>query len=212
MQTVEQTDATRPGRDARKRLALFQTGAVVFTVLVASALHFAYELSGFWGPMALFGSVNESTYEHLKIFFWPGLLYALVQHAYVRQFVNNYWFAKAAALVIAPIVLMVSFYFYLGIALPIYGRGFLWADITTGVIGTIVGEFVAYRLMVAAPLGTSIRRIAIPVLVGLTIMFSTLTFFPPRMFVFENFYGYEYRDEYGILDDYTPYLVFESGP
>lgn len=196
----------------RRKLIGFQIGAVIFTMLVASALHFAYELSGFWSPMALFGSVNESTYEHLKLFFWPGLIYALVQHAYVKTYVNNYWIAKAAALVIAPIVLIFSFYFYLGIALPIYGEGFLWADISTGLIGTVVGEYVAYRIMVAEPLSARLRKLAAPVLIALTIMFSTLTFFPPKMFLFENFFGYEYSGDYGILDDYTPYLIFTSDP
>ncbi len=199
-------------KDDRRKLIALQTGAVVFTVLAASALHFAYELSGFWTPMALFGSVNESTYEHLKLFFWPGLLYALVQHAYVKDFTNNYWIAKALALIIAPVVLIATFYFYLGIALPIYGHGFLWADITTGVIGTVVGEFVAYRLMLRAPLQLRWRRLAAPLLVGLTVMFATLTWFPPRMFLFENFYGYEYSGEHGILEDYTPYLVFTTEP
>lgn len=212
MRADDMIDRAPAERNKRKTLVRFQVGAVVFTVLVASALHFAYELSGFWGPMALFGSVNESTYEHLKLFFWPGLLYALVQHAYVRSFVSNYWVAKVAALIIAPVVLIVSFYFYLGISLPIHGRGFLWADITTGVIGTIAGEFVAYRLMVAEPVGRRVRRLAIPVLIVLTVTFSTLTFYPPKMFLFENFFGYEYSGEYGILDDYTPYLVFESAP
>jgi hypothetical protein len=212
MQQAEDTDEGLPRTDARRRLAWFQLGAVVFIMLVASALHFAYELSGFWGPMALFGSVNESTYEHLKLFFWPGLLYALVQHAYVKEFTNNYWVAKAAALLVSPIVLIVSFYCYLGIVLPINGRGTLFASIATGLLGVVVGEFVAYRIMLSRPLASGIRRLGAPTLVALTIMFSTLTFFPPRMFLFENFFGYEYSGEYGILDDYTPYLVFESTP
>jgi len=202
----------QPTGSQRRTLIWFQIGAVVFIMFVASALHFAYELSGFWSPMALFGSVNESTYEHLKLFFWPGLVYALVQHAYVRTYANNYWLAKAASLVIAPIVLIFSFYFYLGIALPIFGRGVLWADISTGLIGTFVGEYVAYRMMVGAPIRVTLQRLAAPVLIALTIMFSTLTFFPPRVFLFENFWGYEYSGDYGILDDYTPYLIFTSDP
>lgn len=210
MSNQPDTDSTKSVD--RRNLMWFQVGAVVFTMIVASALHFAYELSGFWEPMALFGSVNESTYEHLKLFFWPGLVFALVQHAYVKRFARNYWVAKATALIVAPIVLIFSFYFYLGIALPIYGRGVLWADITTGLIGTVVGEFIAYRMMIGPPLSRTIRRLGVPALVGLTIMFSTLTWFPPRVFLFENFFGYEYSGEFGILDDYTPYLIFESAP
>jgi len=31
------------------------------------------------------------------------------------------------------------------------------------------------------------------------------------MFVFENFYCYQYTGEFGILDDYEPYRVFYRG-
>jgi hypothetical protein len=42
-------------------------------------------------------------------------------------------------------------------------------------------------------------------------MFSLLTFFPPRVFLFENLFCYAYTGEYGILDDYEPYRIFTRG-
>ncbi len=39
-------------------------------------------------------------------------------------------------------------------------------------------------------------------------VFSLLTYFPIRMFLFEDFLGYEFRGEYGILEDYSEHLVF----
>ena len=35
-----------------------------------------------------------------------------------------------------------------------------------------------------------------------------VAFFPPELFLFEHFWGYEYSGQYGILEDYTPYLIF----
>lgn len=195
----------------RRKVLAWEAGAFVWIMLAGSALHFAFELTGFWRPMAVFGSVNESTYEHLKLFFWPGLLFALVQHAYVRDEVNNYWLGKALGLLVTPIGIIVSFYFYLGIVLPITGEGYLWLDIGTGVVGVLAGNVVAYRVLTAPPLGQRTKRVAAGMLVAMTLAFSLLTWFPPRMFLFENFYGYEYSGEYGILEDYTPYLVFEDG-
>ena len=52
---------------------------------------------GFSTIVAPFGSVNESTWEHLKLFYWPGLAFAIVQHAYLRHRVNNFWAAKAVS-------------------------------------------------------------------------------------------------------------------
>jgi len=80
-------------------------------MVAGSALHFAYELSGFNWFAALFGSANESTWEHLKLFFWPGLVCALVQHAFVKGYANNYWWGKGLALLVTTVGVIVSFYF-----------------------------------------------------------------------------------------------------
>jgi len=51
-----------------KRLEIFG-GAVVFAI--ASLLHFIYNLTGESILGALFGAVNESVWEHLKVFAIP---------------------------------------------------------------------------------------------------------------------------------------------
>jgi hypothetical protein len=199
------------GRSVDRRLIiLWEAGALVVIVFVASALHFLYELSGFQPWATLFGSVNESTWEHLKLFYWPAFIYALVQHAYTRDRVNNFWWAKAAAIITAPLVLMLSFYFYLGISLPMYGRGFLWADIGTGVLGVLVGNIVSYRIMTAPEMGKVFARAGLAICVVIGAMFIAFTYYPPRIFILENFARYKYSGEFGILKDYTPYLIFKK--
>ncbi len=194
----------------RLQIAVWEIVGLLFIVLVGSFLHFVYELSGFAPAAAVFGSVNESTWEHLKLFFWPGLVFALVQHAYIRSDVNNFWIAKAVALLLTPIGVIASFYFYLGIALPIYGEGFLWADIGTGVVGVALGQWASHRLLTSDPLNRRWLRLAAWGSIGvLTVAMVLFTWVTPRLFLFENFFGYEYSGEFGILDDYTPYLIFE---
>ena len=193
---------------ANLRIHAWEFGGVFFIVLMGSALHYAFELSGFWRPMAFFASVNESTWEHLKFFFWAGLAFSLLEYTYVKDVANNYWFGKALSLVVTPIVVAATFYGYLAIALPIYGKGFLWADISTGVVGVIAGQLVSSKLMRSEPLGQVTRRYTAVILLTLLFMFSTFTYFPPKMFLFENYFGYTYSGEYGILADYEPYLQF----
>lgn len=199
------------GAPVGRRLVFFwEAGAFIVIMLVASALHFAYELSGFQFWVTNFGSVNESTFEHLKLFYWPALAYAIVQNAYTRQRVNNFWWAKAVAIIAAPFVLMASFYFYLGISLPIYGRGFLWADIGTGVVGVLVGNILSYRIMTSPDLGRNFTWIGGILVVAIGGLFVLCTHLPPRAFIFENFARYKYSGEFGILSDYTNYLVFKK--
>lgn len=193
-----------------RKIALWEAGGVFFTTITGGALHFAFELSNYARPMALFASVNESTWEHLKFYFWAGLLWALLEYTYVRNEANNYTFGKALNLLVTPIVISLLFYGYLAIALPLFGTGFVEADIATGVIGVLVGHLVSSYCLQRKPLGGKARNVGLVVVAVLTIMFSTFTYFPPKFFLFEDFMGYEYTGQYGILDEYTgPYVIFE---
>ena len=113
-------------------------------MLAGSALHFAYELSGFNWFAALFGSVNESTWEHLKLF-WPGLVYACVQQLCKgsQQLLVGQGAGTARhdhrhdrLLLLLP-----------RIVLPMYGEGTLWGAIGTGADRVLLGDMVAYRVI-----------------------------------------------------------------
>ncbi len=203
-------DVETPNREPiDKRLVLGWEVAAFFIInLVAGALHFVFELSNFSTPVAVFGSVNESTFEHLKLYFWPALVVALVQHAYVRTKVNNYWWGKGLAMAVTPLTIVAAFYFYLGIALPIFGKGFLALDIGTGVLGVLAGNVVAYRVLTSEPKARRFSRAGWVLIGGLTVLMATAAWYPPQFFLYENFYGYQYTGEFGILSDYTDYLVF----
>ena len=207
---VRTKDAPRGALDSsqKRTIALWEVGAFVWIMIAGSALHFTYELSGFNWFAALFGSVNESTWEHLKLFFWPGLVYTLVQHAFVKDFANNYWWGKGLALLVTPIGVMASFYLYLGVVLPLYGEGTLWGAIGTGAVGVLLGNIVAYRVITAQQRPRPFEWYGKVIMVVMTIIFLTVTYFPPRVFVFEDFLGYEYRGEYGILEDFSEHRVF----
>ena len=208
---IERRETGEVSPEAKRRLLYWEAGAFVFIMLFGSFFHFIYELSAFHPLAAFFGSVNESSWEHLKLFFWPGLVFFLVQHAFLKDQVNNYWWGKALALLITPVGVLASFYFYLGIALPIYGRGFLWADISTGAIGVLAGNIVAYRILTRPEKPRRFDLNGRAIIVGMTIVFLLLTYFPPRFFLFEDFIGYEYQGEWGILEDYSEHLVFTDG-
>jgi len=207
---TQQSDELRPALDSRHRgqIALWEVGAFAWIMIAGSALHFIYELSDFNGFAALFGSVNESTWEHLKLFFWPGLIYTLVQHAFVKDYANNYWWGKGLAVLATPIGVMVSFYLYLGIVLPLYGEGTLWGAIATGAAGVLLGNIVAYKILTAPQKKGRFSLYGKIIIVVTALVFLLLTYFPPRIFIWEDFLGYEFRGEFGILEDYSEHLVF----
>ncbi len=201
-------DRSGPLKIDKRRVLAWEIGAFGVINVVAGSLHFAFELSDFNQVVAVFGSVNESTFEHLKLYFWPALVYALVQHAYMRNSVNNYWWGKGLAMLVTPLTIIFAFYFYLGIALPILGNGLLVFDIGTGVLGVLAGNIVSYRILTADPKPKRYNTAGLVIVGVLAVLMATAAWYPPEFFLYENFFGYEYTGEYGILDDYSDYLVF----
>ena len=193
----------------KQRLILWEVGSFFWVALAGSALHFAFELSEFWKPLALFSSVNESTWEHLKMYFWPGLIVALVQYTYTRDISNNYWLAKFISLIVTPLGIIISYYGYLSITLPLFGTGFFMMDLMTMVIGLSCGSIAAYKTMMTPKIKGLPKKYIFSGYLLLVMMFATFTYFPPEIFLFENFFGYEYKGEYGILENYEPYRVFK---
>ena len=186
----------------------WEMASVLWIALGGAVLHFAFELSDYWTPMALMAAVNESIWEHLKMYFWPGLVWALGQYTYTRHIANNYWLGKAAALAITPISIIVMYQAYFTYANAVDKTPTLWVMLVIMFIGIILAQLTSYVILSMEPLSRRTLRFAPAGLLSLLFMFSTFTYFPPKVFLFENFACYTYTGEYGILDDYEPYRVF----
>ena len=208
-QPTETSDVVDGNRVDRRAVLRWEIAAFFVIMFGASALHFAFELSGFTEPVAIIASVNESTFEHLKLFFWPALLFTLIEHAYMHGRCNNYWWGKGLAMLVTPLGIILSFYFYVGIAVPLTGRGYLPLDIGTGALGVLAGNIVAYRVLTAPERGRGRAAAGVVIIAVLAFLMATSAWLTPQFFLYENFFGYEYSGDYGILEDYTPYLVFD---
>lgn len=202
----EQVGAPPPLSD--RQVAVVEVVAATVIFLVGSLLHFVFELAGFAPWAAVIGSVNESTWEHLKMFFWPGIVVGLLKHAYLRHRVRNLWPATAVMLWVTPLTIALAFYAYLGVVIPIEGRGTLFGTIVTAFVGVYLGGWLAYVVHTAAPMAPRATRVALASIALLTVMMLAFTWVPPRTFLFEDFNRYTYNGQYGILDDYSDRLVF----
>ena len=190
------------------KLGLWEAGCVVWICVAGALLHFAFELSDFWKPLALIAAVNESAWEHSKMYFWPGVLYALIQYTYSRTYANNYWLGKAVALGVTPVIIFATYYSYMALIDITGDKASLPVMLAIMVFGVSFGQFMSYRILSAAPMRAEMRRYALPAYAALIGMYSSFTFFPPKVFLFENFYCYQYTGDYGILPDYEKYRVF----
>ena len=192
----------------RTKLLLWELGCVFWICFAGSSLHFAFELSDYWTPMALVAAVNESVWEHLKIYFWPGLVFVLVQYTYTRHYANNYWLGKVVALAVTPVTIICMYHGYTAYAMSAYGETSIGPMLMIMFLGVLAGQLCSWRILASEPYEWAVPRYVAAGYATLVLMFSAFTFFPPKVFLFENFFCYEYTAEYGILDDYEPYRMF----
>ena len=62
----------------KRSIGVFQFAGFAATSLIGTILHFLYDWLGEAVWIAPFSSVNESTWEHMKLLFWPMFLYAII--------------------------------------------------------------------------------------------------------------------------------------
>jgi ethanolamine utilization microcompartment shell protein EutS len=79
---------------ASKKVLVYEIVGAVFIVFLGSALHFTYELSGKLVFVGAFSAVNESVWEHLKLAFWPSLIWMLIEYVPLKKQTNNFLIAS----------------------------------------------------------------------------------------------------------------------
>lgn len=161
----------------KRNILRWELGGIVFIVVLGSLLHFAFEWSGRAIPIAPIAAVNESVWEHLKLGFWPALVYAVLEYSRFGKSANNFLFAKTLGIYLIPITIVVLFYSYTAIL----GHDLLVADIAIFVIAVIVGQLVSYKLLTASPLPQRLNRFAPIALAVLGILLVLFTFYPPHL-------------------------------
>ena len=166
----------------KKSILRWELGGIFFIVVVGSLLHFVFEWSGGVISIAPIAAVNESVWEHLKLGFWPALVYAAVEYSRFGKSANNFPFAKTLGICLIPITIVALYYAYTAIL----GHGLLQVDIAIFVVAVIIGQLVGYKLLTASPLPERLNRFAPIALAVLAILFVLFTFYPPHLSLFRD--------------------------
>jgi hypothetical protein len=180
------------GKPERKLAFGYELAGIVFIVIIGTVQHFTFELSGNQPVVGVFSAVNESVWEHLKLGFWPALVWALIEYRYIKKSTNNFFFAKTVGIYLIPIVIPILFYSYTAVL----GESVLVIDIFTFVVAVIVGQLVSYKLLTYRELPDVLNKISLVALVLLGVAFVFFTFYPPHLPLFKD----PVTGEYGITN------------
>lgn len=163
------------------RLLMVELLGAVFTIILGSLLHFLYDWSGKWPPLAIFAAVNESVWEHMKIAFWPALIFAVMQFFLMGERPADFLFAKTVNFYLLAFLIPFLYYAYTALT----GKNYLVVDILIFVVAAVIAHLVSYKLM-AMNLPAEWNYYAVVPLMALLAAFSLFTLYPPHFELFQS--------------------------
>ncbi|KPJ56855.1 hypothetical protein AMJ49_03520 [Parcubacteria bacterium DG_74_2] len=162
-----------------RKIFFWQIFGIIFTVLVGSFLHFIYELSNFWKPLALIGAVNESTWEHLKIGFWPAFIFGIIEYFKYGKKYKNFFVAKVIGFYAIPVLITLLFYGY-----TTFMEDNLFFDILIFVVAIVSAYLLSYKTLISEKVFLKYKNLAIILIIIEVLAFTFLSYFPLKNFLF----------------------------
>ena len=157
----------------------YQIFSAIFAIILGTILHFTYEWSNSNALVGAFSSVNESTWEHLKLAFFPMLITTIIGFLKFKNS-HNFLCSKMIGIVTTLSFIASFFYTYTGIL----GKNYAIIDILSFIFAIIWGEFVSYKKIMSDFKGN--RIVCTILLVILFFCFIIFTFNPPKIQLFQD--------------------------
>lgn len=158
----------------------------VFASAAGFPLHFLFKWTGGNALAAAFSPVNESPWEHLKIIYFPVLLFLIIQLIYLKSkntCIPNLLWSTSLSILSAMALTTVSYYTYSGIA----GKNIMWADISLFFISLFFAYMLSYHIIKSRPSRISGSRLAGAALfIALGALLIAFTYFTPHIPWFQD--------------------------
>ena len=165
----------------KRNINLWQLWGFAVTSLAGTLLHFLYEWLGDAVWIAPFSGVNESTWEHMKLLFWPMLLFAVLQGFFFRDR-SDFWCVKLRGIFLGIALIPVLFYTYNGVI----GKSPDWLNIAIFFLSSAIAYGVEAKLFKTDRLRCKSPRWAFATLCAIALLFAVFTFATPERGWFQD--------------------------
>lgn len=165
----------------KRDISLWQWIGFGVTAAGGTLLHFLYQWTGESVIAALVSAVNESTWEHMKIMFFPMFIFALIQRGFFKN-CANFWCIKFIGLLTGLTLIPVLFYTYNGVL----GKSPDCVNIFIFFISAAAAFFFEARLFSKGSGKCKWNNISFVIICLIGILFVIFTFTPPHIPLFKN--------------------------
>lgn len=164
------------------KLKKLEIWGVFFVFISGTLLHFFYQWSNGSALGVLFGAVNESVWEHIKIFAMPYVVWSIMELAFSIPYFKQFVVAKVFGLYLLTALIISFFYLYT----TILGTHILIVDIISVFIWIAVAHFFSYKVTSCEKDLRQLFPLCLGLLFLFMVMFFCFTAAPPHIELFKD--------------------------
>lgn len=165
----------------KSNLGLWQLVGFAFASFLGTILHFLYDWTNS-SFAALFSGVNESTWEHMKLLFFPMLLFAIIESFFIGKQYSAFWCTKLKGTLLGLVLIPVLFYTYNGI----FGKSPDYVNIAVFFISAAIAYLWETKAFNKEGYDCKSSKGAILAFCAIAVLFWIFTFSPPEIPLFQD--------------------------
>ena len=155
--------------------------AFIVIGIAGTLWHFVYEWTGENPIIGAIAPVNESVWEHLKLLFFPALIYFIIEYFQSKERYENLIAADVIGIFTGMLTITAFFYTYSGFL----GYNVAVLDVLSYFIGLSVTLYVKSRIMKKKSFSSKTAKCLSLIITAVTaVLFILWSFYPPRLGIF----------------------------
>ncbi|MDE6744420.1 MAG: hypothetical protein K2J95_11125 [Lachnospiraceae bacterium] len=164
-----------------KHLKQYTIIGIIFVLIAGTLAHFLYDWTGKNHIVGLFTPINESIWEHMKLLFFPMLIYSLIMILKFRREYSCITSGLCFGILTGALLIPLFYYAYT----YILGNNVFIIDISIYILSIVIAFWLSYKLTLSHRLEsyTSILGMLVSVLF---VCFLVFTYRPPETTIFQD--------------------------
>ena len=164
-----------------KKLKLFTILGILFVLVTGTLSHFIYDWTGNNYIAGLFTPVNESVWEHMKLVFFPMLLYTWIAAPKLKSEYPCITSALPFGILAGTLLIPVLFYAYTFLL----GKDVFVLDLATFIVSVVTAFLISYRLTRSCKVKPYTALLYCLICI-LFICFMVFTYHAPKLPIFDD--------------------------
>ena len=165
----------------KRTVWLWELMGFAVTSLGGTLLHFMYEWCGEAVWIAPFSGVNESTWEHIKLLFFPMLIYAIAESFFFKEY-KSFWCVKLRGILLGMALIPLFFYTYNGVI----GKSPDWINIAIFFVSGAAAYIYETKLYRKGTVACKNPSLAVVLIASIALCFIVFTFAAPELGIFKD--------------------------